>query len=380
MADLDSSFKYITANISSDLELVRFISHLTAEKVLNPFAGRLWKPDFVNAVRSFYSNLLNQPINCPTLNYHWGIFDGEFFYRQECRFLTGAMSRFQDRVNIIQAIRVGQNSIVSDCVREKDGKRFIYKKFNFGGGRDCSSEYSREFYTSIHVDHPYFIKSQGTIYNEKDRIQAIIYERIDGMNSIDFARKATIDQLKLITAQLFLGLEYLHSNHIIHGDINPKNVFIDFTGTVKIIEFGSSSIPFVTYSYVYYNRSRTTIAPERVKCVPGGITEASDWWSFGSTVGIWFGLSREFRDENSERFFIPMLLNESGNVYQVGKVPPKFPLELRNFLAIFFQPDPKDRRFITPRQLQRIRDDPFFEGIDWSSLEGGLLKFPNRKF
>jgi translation initiation factor 2-alpha kinase 4 len=38
--------------------------------------------------------------------------------------------------------------------------------------------------------------------------------------------------------QLVEGLAYIHSKGIVHRDLKPKNVFLDFSGDVKIGDLG----------------------------------------------------------------------------------------------------------------------------------------------
>lgn len=42
--------------------------------------------------------------------------------------------------------------------------------------------------------------------------------------------------------QLVLGIQFIHSNKILHRDIKPQNIFIDENLNIKIGDFGISKI------------------------------------------------------------------------------------------------------------------------------------------
>eukprot|EP00760_Papus_ankaliazontas_P021754 PhM_4_TR18729/c2_g1_i4/m.73758 len=44
------------------------------------------------------------------------------------------------------------------------------------------------------------------------------------------------------TYQIVLGLEYLHRNHVLHGDIKGANILVNVDGTVKLADFGSATV------------------------------------------------------------------------------------------------------------------------------------------
>lgn len=92
-----------------------------------------------------------------------------------------------------------------------------------------------------------------------------------------------------IAYQVLRGLEYLHSQRILHRDIKPGNILLNEKGSVKLCDFGISSL------YGEDHSLQTTVvgtsrfmSPERLRAKAYG--RASDIWSFGLVVlELWNG-------------------------------------------------------------------------------------------
>lgn len=61
----------------------------------------------------------------------------------------------------------------------------------------------------------------------------------------------TIETVREITEQIAKGLLALHRQEMIHQDLRPDNIIIDSTGTVKIIDFGSTRIQGIVETNAY---------------------------------------------------------------------------------------------------------------------------------
>ena len=230
----------------------------------------------------------------------------------------------------------------------------------------------------IDQDHPYFSRAVCHRRNKEENRAKVIFEYVNGIESLEFARTASLTELKTISAQLFLALEHLHYLKFIHADMKPHNVLIDHHGNVKVIDFGfSAQLPYGKTS----QGTHFTMAPELHEKVPGAVHEGVDWWAYGSTVAMWFGAYYDEKKYAESHNGQPsgrkghkntcVLMNWAGKRFEAGRVPKEFPEDLRSFLYMFHFVDPDTRSFNTPRLLKMIRNHRFFSDINWSELHGG---------
>jgi serine/threonine protein kinase len=95
------------------------------------------------------------------------------------------------------------------------------------------------------------------------------YYTMDYLNGIDLNEHIKTNPAKenfpLLTYQILDGLNYLHSNDIIHFDIKPENIFIIETEEgplVKLIDFGLSEIKKFSTETIKVKGTLSYIAPE----------------------------------------------------------------------------------------------------------------------
>jgi serine/threonine protein kinase len=92
--------------------------------------------------------------------------------------------------------------------------------------------------------------------------------------------------IRLYTAQLLRGLEYLHQKGIMHRDIKGANILIASNGTVKLADFGASKkiedLATIGSGSKSIRGTPYWMAPEVIKQTGHGCP--ADIWSLGCTV------------------------------------------------------------------------------------------------
>lgn len=119
-----------------------------------------------------------------------------------------------------------------------------------------------------------------SVENSGEKQTALVLEHIDGHDLAIGKLIADFHYLKTIW-QVACGLVEIHSNAIIHRDIKPKNIRVDASGVVKILDFGlarSTGFEAVTRSTI---GSPPFMAPEQWGLTEISFDQAVDVYAFG---------------------------------------------------------------------------------------------------
>ena len=105
--------------------------------------------------------------------------------------------------------------------------------------------------------------------------------------------------------ELLHGLDYLKKKQIIHADLKPENIMVDFHGKLKIIDFGSSYKERDVQRIYTYIQSRYYRAPE----IPLGlgISTAIDMWSFACIIYELLTGKPLFRCKNEKQLVVGII-------------------------------------------------------------------------
>ncbi len=154
--------------------------------------------------------------------------------------------------------------------------------------RAYQERFMMEEWIAIRLNSPYLVKSY--MHTRKRNYLYTVFEFIEGQTltqwMIDYP-KPTLEAVRDIAEQIAKGLLALHRQEMIHQDLRPENIIIDTTGTVKIIDFGSTRVEGIMDINTYHEQDNllgTALysAPEYFLGKVG--TPRSDLFSLGLIV------------------------------------------------------------------------------------------------
>lgn len=173
-------------------------------------------------------------------------------------------------------------------------------------------------------------------------------------------------QIQLYSAEIILGLEYLHSKNIIYRDMKLDNVLICSDGHVKIADFGlcKDNIEYNMKTYTFCGTA-DTLAPEVI--LQGGYTKDVDWWSFGVVMFEMFENELPFNGSTTEEITAEIL-----------ELSPKYsertPRIAKDLINKLLEKIPEKRIGFGKEDGKIIRSHDYFENVDWRDVMEKKIK------
>jgi len=192
-----------------------------------------------------------------------------------------------------------------------------------------------------------FLKSISKIYEdpqiEKDKI-LIIMEFFEGVSLAEKIQLNIVDKklvnnivdaktLYHLIKNICKNLSEIHENGIIHGNLNPYNIFIQSDGSIKFYDFNICYLNGSEADIDYYNLlsySNLWYAPEHIEKIKD-FSETSDIWSTGIMIYQMMTRKHPFQLENAS---IDDTINEITSVSDTLKTLEYLPKALNNIIKI----------------------------------------------
>eukprot|EP01100_Stratorugosa_tubuloviscum_P007041 TRINITY_DN296_c1_g1_i2.p1 TRINITY_DN296_c1_g1~~TRINITY_DN296_c1_g1_i2.p1 ORF type:complete len:512 (+),score=247.07 TRINITY_DN296_c1_g1_i2:276-1811(+) len=170
-------------------------------------------------------------------------------------------------------------------------------------------------------------------------------------------KKFTEERVRFYSAEIVLGLEYLHKNGVLYRDLKPENILLTADGHICMTDFGISK------EGLMGENDRTTtfcgtpeyLAPEVLE--GNGYGKAVDWWSFGTLMYEMLVGLPPFYSQDVQQMYTKIMTAKLN-------IPKTVSEEARTLLEGLLERDP-ERRLTEP---SIIKSHPFFRGMDWEAL------------
>jgi serine/threonine protein kinase len=178
-------------------------------------------------------------------------------------------------------------------------------------------------------------------------------------------RRFSAVQTRFFSAETVMAFEYLHNVDVLHRDLKPENMLIDHRGHIKLTDFGFAKR--VEHSTFTMCGTPEYLAPEII--ANKGYTRAVDWWAVGVlTYEMRKGRS-PFEDKDQMTMFRRITKCDF-------KFPRNFSAPERQLITGFLQVDVTRRLGYTHGGAERIKKEPYFEGLDWNRLSRQKYQSP----
>jgi len=143
--------------------------------------------------------------------------------------------------------------------------------------------FSNEAKIIAQLNHPRIVR----VYDIEElyRTVFIIMEYLEGASLrqiLDNTKILPMAKIVDVLLQTCYGLEYAHKYGIIHQDINPRNIFLQPDGSVKIIDFGLACLTGSVDANFLFPGTIFYISPEQIKGDP--VDERTDIYALGVTA------------------------------------------------------------------------------------------------
>ena len=150
-----------------------------------------------------------------------------------------------DGYKILREVHASSRSHVYLALDEETDTQVILKapSIDLRGEPAYLERFLMEEWVGRRIDSAYVLKSCEQ--TRKRNYLYIITEFIEGQTLVQWMQdnpKPNMETVRGIVEQIAKGLGSFHRQEMLHQDLRPANIMIDSTGTIKIIDFGSTKV------------------------------------------------------------------------------------------------------------------------------------------
>ncbi|MBR2425513.1 MAG: SUMF1/EgtB/PvdO family nonheme iron enzyme [Lentisphaeria bacterium] len=181
-----------------------------------------------------------------------------------------------DRYYVLSVLGHGGMGVVYKCFDKTSEIQVALKALPLEICSDpVEMENFKENFQLVHnLQHPNVVGYKNLEFDSENNSYYLIMEYCPGevlRHWLKRKRKkegVTHEEILAVVKQIAAGLDYIHSQKIIHRDVKPDNIMIDRNGNIKILDFGLAAPPDTQLSRTestdsFVPGTRTYMAPEQ---------------------------------------------------------------------------------------------------------------------
>lgn len=158
--------------------------------------------------------------------------------------------------------------------------------------------------------------------------------------------------------EALVALESLHSQNIVYRNLSPENIYIDLDGHIRLNDFSNAKK--LQYDRTYtMGKFQSYAAPEQL--LGNGHTKLADWWTFGILVFHLLTGSVPFEANSPMDAYFNMIQT---NLILPNYLDPHATELIRKLIC----PDPRKRLGYGEKGVKTIKQQPWFDGVDFNAV------------
>lgn len=219
------------------------------------------------------------------------------------------------------------------------------------------------------LKHAPFVCNYYTAFQDPWALYLVVEDCVGDMFDL-FNRSGLpgIGQIKVYTAQVLLGLEYIHNAGYVYRDMKPENLLLRSDGSITIGDFGfARKLEKGQRAYTICG-TPDYLAPELI--LHQGCTRAADIWAFGVLVFEMIAGFPPFRDRQRRELYKRIVRADFAAV----PVPRRMDNDAHDMLSQIFVRDEALRLGIRAPGVGAIKGHPWYDTIDWDAVMSGKLR------
>ncbi|KXN84357.1 Dual specificity protein kinase zak2 [Leucoagaricus sp. SymC.cos] len=163
----------------------------------------------------------------------------------------------------------------------------VVRLFRKAKSDEIIKQFAKEAILWSRLNHPNILPFYGVYYQGKQKKMCLVSPWMDNGNLVNYLQENPTAPRRPFICDVIAGLQYLHDNNIIHGDLKGVNVLVNAEGRACISDFGFSSVLIdqaISQTMPTSQNLGGTVrwtAPELLDEPEAYPSKASDVWAFG---------------------------------------------------------------------------------------------------